>query len=469
MNTLGKHKWPKWIKKIFGKKKNIEIKEDKGRFYVYESKNIWDKEKKSPRRTSKYLGVVKPQGVVNPHEIVLRGIYEYGHVMFVYDILNKNGIIKPLKKIFPDWKTILAFALNRLIDPRPIKSMQSWYEKTYLVKFFGEEISSKRISRVLETIGISWGSQRDFFQELKQDGDKVLYDGSVIFSASQNNPLLEVGYNKEHLFLPKANIVMAFSHKRFLPIFFRIIPGSIHEITTIEILLEELGKDIILVMDKGFMSKKVTEQLDKKTKFIIPLKRNSGIIDYETKFRSAFMFNGRPIKYASYKHKKFYVYLYEDLDLRNAEEKTYFSLILKGKKAEFKENWAGKIAILSNMKMEPKEIYEMWKARDGIEKAFDILQNYLDTDRPYVRKEETFKGYLFCSFISLISYYLILKILKEAELNDKISVSDLLLELSKIYKLEINKKEIFSERSKKARKLMKALKIKNLITNSRRS
>lgn len=469
MITIGKNKWPKWVKKEIGNKKSIEIKEHKGKYYVYEYKSNWDKENKKPKRKSNYLGTITEKGIKSPYESVLHGVYEYGNVMFVYDVLNKNGMIKPLKKIFPDWKTILTFAINRLIDPRSIKSMQSWYEKTYLVKFFKDDVSAKRISRVLETIGITLGSQRDFFHAIKQDGEKILYDGSVIFSTSKENNILEIGYNKEHLLLPKANIVMAFSHSRFFPVFFRIIPGSIHEIATIEILLEDLGNDTILVLDKGFMSKDVVKKINKKAKFIMPLKRNSEIIDYNLKLKSFFMYNGRPIKNVFYKNKNFYVYLFEDLDLRNAEEKTYFTILSQKKKIEFKENWAGKIAILSNLKMKPKEIYEMWKARDGIEKAFDVLQNVLDTDRPHVRKEETFKGYLFCSFISLIAYYLILKMLKEANLNDKVSVSDLLLELSKIYKLEINNKEIFSEKSKKVRNLMKELKIKNLITNFRRS
>lgn len=466
MNTIGKDKWPGWIKKIFGKKKNIEIKEDKGRYYVYESKNIWDKEKKSPRRTSKYLGVVKPQGVVNPHEVILRGVYEYGHVRFLWNILEKNGIIKSLKEIFPDsWKVLLIFAMNRLIDPRPIKSIPSWYEKTYLAKQLFVPLSPKIISHVLETIGITWKSQTEFFDTLKKDNEKILYDGSVIFSTSEDNPLLETGYNKEHLLMTKANIVIAFSHDRFIPIFFRILPGSIHEITTIDILLEELGRGVILIFDKGFYSIKLFRKIFKKVGFIAPLRRDSRLINYGEKLSSYFIYRGRPIKYTSYKSEGFYIYHYEDIALKLEEEKTYFILKSKRKKVEFKEHWAGKIAIISNRKCHPKKVYDMWKSRDQIEKSFDVLQNLLDVDRPHVRKEEIFRGYLFTSFIGLILYYLILNMLKEAELNNKVSVADLMLELSKIYKIDIGKKELTSERSKTVRGLIKELKIENIMTN----
>jgi len=465
MNTIGKDKWPTWIIKIIGNEKNIEVKEDNGRYYAYKSKSVWDKNKKCPTRTSKYLGVIKQHGLVHPHELKLNGIYEYGHINFLWELLERNKIISHLKKIYPDdWKIILIFAMNRIIDPRPIKSINSWYEKTYLVKKLNIPISPKIISRVLETCGLSWKSQTEFFDVLKKEEERILYDGSVIFSSSKENSLLEVGYNKEHLFLTKTNIVLAFSHDRFIPVFFRLLPGSIRDSSSIEVLLEELGDDVTLILDKGFQSEDTFSKLNNKIKFIIPLRRNSKKIKYKRKFDSHFMYRERPIKYTSYNNGKFFIYLYEDLTLRIEEEKTYFNLLSKGKKVEFKEEWAGKIALISNQRSEPEKIYEMWKSRDQIEKCFDVLQNILDTDRPHVRKEETFRGYLFGSFIALLIYYMVLNLLKKAQLNKKISVADCLLEFSKVYKIEINDKELITERSKRVKDLAKKLKVENIIT-----
>lgn len=259
---------------------------------------------------------------------------------------------------------------------------------------------------------------------------------------------------------------MAFSHERFLPVFFRLVPGSIHEITTIDILLEELGENIILVLDKAFSSAKVYEKISEKAKFIIPLKRDSSMINYRIKMDSFFIYHERPIKFTKYKNGTLFLYTYEDLALKIEEEKTYFTLLSKGKKVDFKEEWAGKITLVSNIELPPKDAYEMWKSRDQIEKAFDVFQNLLNVDRPYVHKEETFRGYIFASFIGLIVYYIILRILKLAEINDKVSVADVLLEFSKVYMIEIGKKEIVSERSKKVRTLLKTLGLKNLITKN---
>lgn len=471
MNTVGRDRWPDWVRKAVGDEPNIEIKEHRGKFYAYRSKSSWDKERKRPTRTSEYLGTVTKHGLRTRYEATLKGIYEYGHVAFVWRVLEENGVLESLAKNFSDeWKTVLIFAMNRLIDPRPMKSIGSWYEKTYLAKQLPAPVSPNTISKVLESIGGDWKSQLAFFEGMRRNGEKLVYDGSVIFSSSKENPILEVGYNKDKLLLPKANVVMAFSHNRFFPIFFRVIPGSIHEITTLDVLLEELGGNVVLVMDKGFTSLPVSKKIHRRRlSFIVPLKRNSEMIDYYAKLGSFFMYRKRPIKHCCYKREGFFVYIYEDLALRAEEEKTCFTLISKGRKVEFKEEWAGKIALLSNMKTNPRRIYEMWKIRDEVEKAFDVLQNMLDTDRPYVRKEHTFRGYLFSSFIGLMAYYLVLKKLKGADLNDKVSVSDALLELSKVYKLEIGKKEMISERSKRVRKLLKALDMEDLITKSLRS
>ncbi|KXB00679.1 hypothetical protein AKJ41_03870, partial [candidate division MSBL1 archaeon SCGC-AAA259O05] len=56
--------------------------------------------------------------------------------------------------------------------------------------------------------------------------------------------------------------------------------------------------------------------------------------------------------------------------------------------------------------------------RGKIEKAFDVLQNLLETDRPYISSEDVFREYLFASFISLAIYYIVLNFLQEHEVNN---------------------------------------------------
>ena len=72
---------------------------------------------------------------------------------------------------------------------------------------------------------------------------------------------------------------------------------------------------------------------------------------------------------------------------------------------------------------------------------------------PYISKEATFKGYLFASSVSLYMHYKVLNLLNSAGINDRISVSDLLFELSNVMAyerngnlLEIPKKDLQDDR-----------------------
>ncbi len=94
---------------------------------------------------------------------------------------------------------------------------------------------------------------------------------------------------------------------------------------------------------------------------------------------------------------------------------------------------AGKFAILSNMRSDPKDIYELYKSREEVELAFDSMKNELENDKAYIHTTDGLRGYFFISFISLYIYFSILNTLKEKKLSDKISVKEALFELSKIY------------------------------------
>lgn len=469
LETIPKTKWPAWVKKIFGKQKGIEIKKTETKIYAYKITSKWDKQKKRSVKKTSYIGVLTKDGISNPRKsFKFYGAYEYGNIAYLNFIFSTKGVFQLLREIFPDeWERLIVFAYNRLINPRPIKSIKLWMEKTYLVKQFTNSFSSKAFRKTLSAVGSDFARQQAFFKKLTEGGGLILYDGSVIFSHSKYITKLERGYNKNGLLLKKANIVLGFSTAKRHPVFFRILPGSIHEVKTIDFLLEFLGKPFTLVFDKAFYSYKLFATLNRLSiDFIIPIPRDDKIIDYKRKMLDYFIFRNRPIKHTSYKTEYGYLYVYEDVMLRADEEREYYLLKSSGNEVKFKEEWAGKIAILSSLAMPPREIYEMWKTREEIEKCFHVLQNVLEADTPYVHTDEMFQGYLFGSFISLIGYYLILNELKAKGINDELSVRDLLDELSKIFVADVNGKEVLCEIPKRVEKLTTKLGISHLFTKS---
>lgn len=80
-----------------------------------------------------------------------------------------------------------------------------------------------------------------------------------------------------------------------------------------------------------------------------------------------------------------------------------------------------------------------------------MFKSLLPIDTPYLRNDDTLGGCVFLSFISLIVYYRISKILKEKKINSKMSAKDGLLQLSKIYVVEAGDKTIIGEIPKKVR------------------
>ncbi|EQD74845.1 hypothetical protein B1B_02440, partial [mine drainage metagenome] len=63
----------------------------------------------------------------------------------------------------------------------------------------------------------------------------------------------------------------------------------------------------------------------------------------------------------------------------------------------------------------PETVFDLYKFRNDVEEAFDVFKNLLQVDTPYLRDDDTLRGYVFVSFISLIAYYRILKTPEEQE------------------------------------------------------
>jgi transposase len=131
------------------------------------------------------------------------------------------------------------------------------------------------------------------------------------------------------------------------------------------------------------------------------------------------------------------LYLFEDVKLRAEEETTFIELIHEGKRKKeglLKEKRKfGKIAILSNIDTEGEEIYLLYKEREDVEIAFDAMKNELENDKSYLADDDAVRGYFFISFISLYLYFRILNLLRQRGLVGKMSVGEVLFELSKVY------------------------------------
>ena len=437
-----------------------EIKKINGKEYAYEVSMVWDSEHKKRHKVSRYLGKVVDGKPTRIREIVaVRGIYEIGHIELAWSLMD--DIIAALREEYSDeLMKIIAFSFNRLIFPLPLKSIKSWVEKTWLSKTI-HEISPKSLSAMLKRIGKDQNKQKRIFMKLMKRNEIVAYDTSALFTYSPGIRMAEFGHNNNDLMLPMIRIIMGFSRLREEPCYIRLVPGSIADIDTLRKTEEEMPPGTLFVMVRGFIDddnfgKMNTDGLY----FITPLKRDSRIPDYSAEQKGFFMFRKRAIRYSSKTIGNYDVHIFEDILLRAMEENEYYSLMEAGKNPQFSPDKAGKIAILTNAREKPQAIFELYKSRNDVEEAFDVFKNLLQVDTPYLRDDDTLRGYAFVSFLSLIAYYRILKLLKDRKINSRVSVKDALLQLSKIYLTDVGNRTIMAEIPKKVRELAETLDLK---------
>lgn len=452
----------------------LEVKKLNNNFYLYHSTTRWDKKEKKIKKISNYIGRITPKGVIERQKSNEgRSIYEYGNSKLLHQLAQE--IIEPLKKSYYDrWKEIIACSIVKTIQPLPLRLIKSRWEKLSISQEIDASLSPNTISDMLREIGKDYASQKEFFDELMVDSKTLIFDLSSIFSYSENLQYAGKGHNADHLYLKQINFMLFFSMDKQLPVLLKPLPGSVRDIKALKTVIDEVNaKDSTVIMDRGFASNVIPDLLTEfDFNFILPLRRNFTEIDYDRKLDYTFSYRKRGIKWGRKRIGTNFLYLFEDVKLR-AEEETTFIHLMNEKKRNIEEykvesNKFGKIAILSNKDKDGETIYLMYKDRENIEVAFDALKNELENDKTYLDDDDAVRGYFFISFLSLYLYYKILNLLRKAKLIDKVSVNEVLLELSKVYEIHLGEKRKLSEIPDKVMKLAESLEL-NIFTTKLRS
>jgi transposase len=437
------------------------------KYYVYHSTNRYDKEIKKGRKVSKYLGKLdKEKGFIpkgqNKHVAGPRNITEYGNSMLLHEMLKD---IKPLlKEGFPDhWGEICALAMVGVSGNVPLKRAKDAWEKLYNADNINPTLNPKNLSNVLRDVGVNRAGQNAVFKELTDMSNQLVYDLSSVFSRSMSISQAEKGYNKEKIQLPQINLALLCSADTGLPTMIRSLPGSVKDIKTLYHTINELdigGK--ILVLDRGFFSEGTIKFLGgKENSYVLPAKRNSRYYDTHIHLNEYFSYHGRLIKCGKRKCNDFYLYLFEDQDLRLEEQKTLFRKLdeheIEKEKFNIGMKKAGKILIVSDMDVEKLEMYLLYKKREVVEKMFDTYKTVLNADKLYLQDDESVFGHVFIAFLSLYIHCKLEQLLKKAELNHKFTPIDLLFKYSKVYHLEMRGRGMITEVPKKVWDLDEAL------------
>ena len=482
---------PDWAVKE--KKPGTELRYIRGNYYLYGVSSKWNKEKKRAQKvTGKILGKVTENGFI---ESTRRQItdeeskIENAATSTFKSISTKSAgldcflepllfdILTALKKHFDgDADAIYCAGLMRLAHQTPLKNMNMHLKENFLSESFPRvSLADKKVSSLLRSIGSDRERINGFFREFSRAGENILMDITAIHSKSEQMNFNQRGYNAQGSFDPQANLLLLFSQSRHEPVYYRVLPGNIRDVKSVQLTLKEVeATDTVFVADKGFYSESNIEEMEQAhLQYVIPLKRNSSLIDYEplkksgkSGFNHFFKFQDRFI-FCSFRKLSGGKTLYTFLDdhLRVEEERSFLNRMETQKEekltiVDFHEriHMLGTFSIITNLKEKPPEdIYKMYKARMEVETAFDAFKNTLEADRSYMHSDESFEGWMFINYLALLAYWRILRVLMEKELLAKLSISDLIMHLSYIRKVRINGCWHLAEITDKTRRLLAKL------------
>jgi len=448
-------------------KKGLEIKKIGNHHYVYNSTTHWDKQLKKRIKSSDYIGKIDPvkgftEGV--KRSITgknLRGIKEYGNAVLFDQLLP--DLRACLKDAFPDeWEEIYGLAITRAMGYTPLKRVKSSWDKIYDIHQINPQLDAKNLSKILKLAGSDSRAQDSVFKALSMRDKDLVYDLSTVLTRSSIN-FAEIGYNKGKIHVPQINIALFCSMTTGLPTMIRTLPGSVRDIKSLyNSILEARKEGGTVVLDRGFFSKGTIQfLLEKGMNFILPARRNSRLYNTGIDLNSHLFYQKRLIKCGKRINESSFLYLFEDQQLKLEENTTLYRKLDDDKIDERdltdSQERAGKILIVSNLDCDPKEIFMQYKSRDRIEKLFDTYKNSLHSDILYLQDNESIFGHIFVSFLSLYIYSKIEQLLKRADILDKHSPKDVLLELSKVYLVELDDCNLISEVPKKLEMLDKKL------------
>jgi len=393
-------------------------------------------------------------------------------------------ILDKLNEIFPDCANeIFTISILRAIHQCPMKNIKYLYNDSYLSnKFNNLDLSGKNISNMMKEIGARRTDIVCFMKNFIAGSEHIAFDMTDIVSSSKKLGINALGKCASG-FDRKVNLLYAFSISKNSPAYYRILPGNIRDVSSLELSLKEAGiEDAVIVADKGFASKANFETIKAiGAKFIMPLRRSSNMIVYE-KFEKTdrsvldgyFIHEKRIIWHYSYTNAQngLKISTFLDESLRVEECYDYMERInsncegFTNEKFTIKNIEFGTISIATSIDslLTAKEIYINYKQRMQVENVFDTFKNVLEADRTYASNEHSLECWMFFNHIAMMLLYDLYRVLIQNDLLGKYSVKDILILLSQIRTLKIQDSWVKSEVTSKTATILKKLNI-NILPN----
>lgn len=216
------------------------------------------KRSKGPGRKRRSLDKL-PAPIPTAGEFTQATVKEIGRVMAFEQIAGACGLTDALSAGFGESLStrILSVATFLACDGAPMYLADAWADDVGM-----DGMSSSSISRLCSELGDNGTGRDDFFQswiEACGTPQSLIHDTTSISTYSELLNDAEWGYNRDGDRLPQINLALVVSRETRLPLWYRQIPGSIPDVSTLKLTcraLESLGlNDFTCSLDRGYFSR----------------------------------------------------------------------------------------------------------------------------------------------------------------------------------------------------------------------
>lgn len=335
-------------------------------------------------------------------------------------ILVLDSRFKPmlydLKKEFNRDDALMIYCMALLMAAYPgIKfyEMKEKYEESYLRDLYPNvALCPNTISEFLECLGKAADKMEEYLKsrvEHSREGTKIIVDGTVLPNTSSVNTLAEYNYKKGE---DGINMLVAYDATNHEALSFKLYSGNMTDTGVYADFLEYLAPQAGLIIgDKAFIESVVKDYMAAHplVHFLYPLKRNSGFYEkYDLDHP-----DHQSLKIANLLWKKVRLetgeWLYAFCDL-NRKYQEIDSLLLNLRRADDdslekldeKESKMGTVVFVSDLDLDPTEVYLDYRERWCIEVVIRFYKQILQFKTINVHDDFSILGETFIRFISFI-------------------------------------------------------------------
>ncbi len=207
-------------------------------------------------------------------------VKKVGQTYVMLNIIQQLGLEDILRDCFEieDGLAILYLAMYQIAETRPLYQAHIWIDEQEIPEVIAEyDFSSSETSNLTKCIGNNHLAVERFFKQwIKKLGhpSSLIFDTTSISSYSELLDNVEWGYNRDDDKLPQVNISLVSAQQNRLPVYFRMLPGSIPDVSSLKItvdLLKEHGiNEFTTTLDRGFYSTaNVRNMISKEIEFVL--------------------------------------------------------------------------------------------------------------------------------------------------------------------------------------------------------